>query len=98
MISVSDNDDLHSNLELVCWCIWGYKAAFGIYMLPFVGRPGPILTTEMLIEQSDLPSAGVVQYFPLSTMAYFQFVRKPMGSDRVTRTTCLSGEGLICLS
>jgi ammonium transporter, Amt family len=28
----------------------------------------------MMIEQSDLPSAGVTQNFPMATMCYFQFV------------------------
>jgi Amt family ammonium transporter len=59
---------------LICWCIWGYKAAFGQYMLPFVGVPGPILAIDFQLDQSVLPSAGVSQNFPMSTMIYFQFV------------------------
>lgn len=85
-------DDLKADL-----CLSLQQEAFGVYMLPFVGRPGPIvstlrtsliwdtpldlmritngcstrmltweqLTTEMMIEQSDLPSAGLVQNFPM---------------------------------
>ena len=61
-------------MVLFCWSIWAYKLAFGEYMLPFVGRPGPILTIGELIRQSWLPSAGVSQDYPRATMAYFQFV------------------------
>jgi Amt family ammonium transporter len=43
-------------------------------MLPFAGRPGPVLSIVDQLSQSDLPSAGVSQAFPLSTMVYFQFV------------------------
>lgn len=43
-------------------------------MLPFAGRPGPILTIGEVIRQSDLPSAGITSNFPRATMAYFQFV------------------------
>lgn len=43
-------------------------------MLPFVGRPGPVVTIQQELSQSFLPSAGVAQNFPLSTMIYFQFV------------------------
>ena len=59
---------------LVCWVLWAYKIGFGKYMLPFAGRPGPILTMGQMIRQSDLPSVQVVQQFPKATMAYFQFV------------------------
>ncbi|KAK5129830.1 hypothetical protein LTR08_002767 [Meristemomyces frigidus] len=58
---------------LICWVIWAYKLGFGQYMLPFVGRPGPVLTMNELIKQSSLPSAGVSQNFPMATMIYFQF-------------------------
>ncbi|KAH8809144.1 ammonium transporter mep1B [Xylogone sp. PMI_703] len=59
---------------LICWVLWAYKVGFGVYMLPFAGRPGPVVTIEKELAQSYLPSAGVYQNFPLSTMIYFQFV------------------------
>lgn len=59
---------------LVCWVIWGFKVAFGQYMLPFAGRPGPVLTMDYELRQSVLPSAGLSQNFPLATMVYFQYV------------------------
>lgn len=61
---------------LVVWVLWAYKMSFGIYMLPFVGRPGPIATIAQELGQSQLPSTSPVlfQNFPLSTMVYFQFV------------------------
>ena len=31
-------------MTLVCWVLWAYKVGFGSYMLPFAGRPGPVLT------------------------------------------------------
>jgi len=43
-------------------------------MLPFAGRPGPVVTIDEELSQSMLPSAGLSQNFPLSTMIYFQFV------------------------
>ncbi|KAK4506530.1 hypothetical protein PRZ48_000262 [Zasmidium cellare] len=61
-------------MVLICWVIYAYKVAFGIYMLPFAGRPGPVLTMTYELEQSVLPSAGVSQNYPKSTMIYFQFV------------------------
>ena len=59
---------------LICWVIYAYKAAFGEYMLPFVGRPGPVLIMDMELRQAVLPTANVSANFPLSTMVYFQFV------------------------
>lgn len=61
---------------LIVWVLWAYKMAFGIYMLPFVGRPGPVVTMAQELGQSQLPSTSPVlmQAFPLSTMVYFQFV------------------------
>lgn len=61
-------------MVLICWVIWAYKVAFGRYMLPFAGRPGPIMTMTYELEQSDLPSVGQSQSYPKSTMVYFQFV------------------------
>jgi len=59
---------------LICWVIYAYKAAFGEYMLPFVGRPGPVLIMDMELRQAVLPAANITANFPLSTMVYFQFV------------------------
>lgn len=59
---------------LICWVLWAYKMAFGIHMLPFVGRPGPVVAMKWELQQSTLPSAGLSQNFPISTMIYFQFV------------------------
>ncbi|TVY22223.1 Ammonium transporter 3 member [Lachnellula hyalina] len=59
---------------LITWVLWAYKIGFGIYMLPFAGRPGPVVTIAQELKQSELPSAGLQQNFPLSTMIYFQFV------------------------
>lgn len=61
---------------LIVWVLWAYKMAFGIYMLPFVGRSGPVVTNAQELGQSQLPSTSPVlfQAFPLSTMVYFQFV------------------------
>ncbi|OCK78409.1 ammonium transporter [Lepidopterella palustris CBS 459.81] len=59
---------------LICWVIWAYKAAFGEKMLPFVGRPGPVLIMDEELRQATLPAAAIAANFPLSTMVYFQFV------------------------
>ncbi|KUJ16473.1 ammonium transporter [Mollisia scopiformis] len=63
---------------LIVWVLWAYKVGFGEYMLPFAGRPGPVMTIDMELQQSCLPSTaadgGLCQAFPLSTMVYFQFV------------------------
>ncbi|RDW80414.1 hypothetical protein BP5796_05112 [Coleophoma crateriformis] len=59
---------------LIVWVLWGYKTAFGVYMLPFAGRPGQVVTIMQELGQSALPSADLTQNFPLATMVYFQFV------------------------
>lgn len=59
---------------MVCWVLWAYKMGFGKQLTPFVGVPGPLLTIENELEQATLPASGVTANFPLSTMAYFQFV------------------------
>jgi Amt family ammonium transporter len=61
-------------MTLVVWVLWAYKLAFGVYMLPFVGRPGPVVKISQELRQSNIPSTGASQAFPLSTMIYFQFV------------------------
>lgn len=43
-------------------------------MLPFAGMPNTVTGMSTELSQSVLPSAGVSQNFPLSTMVYFQFV------------------------
>ncbi|EME44737.1 hypothetical protein DOTSEDRAFT_63082 [Dothistroma septosporum NZE10] len=52
---------------LFCWVLWATR-------LPFAGRPGPVVTMTYELRQSYLPSAGLSQNYPLSTMIYFQFV------------------------
>jgi Amt family ammonium transporter len=59
---------------LVCWCLWAYQMGFGEYMLPFVGKPMHVIGVDYQLKQSYLPSAGLYQNFPQSTMVYFQFV------------------------
>jgi Amt family ammonium transporter len=61
---------------MIVWVLWAYKLSFGEYWLPFVGKPGPVLTMSQELIQSQLPSMSPVvkQNFPLSTMVYFQFV------------------------
>jgi Amt family ammonium transporter len=61
-------------MTLIVWVLWAYKLAFGVYMLPFVSRPGPVVEISQELRQSNLPSTGASQAFPLSTMIYFQFV------------------------
>jgi Amt family ammonium transporter len=61
-------------ITLLVWVLWAYKLAFGVYMLPFVGRPGPVVEISQELRQSNLPSVGLAQAFPLNTMIYFQFV------------------------
>jgi len=59
---------------LICWCLWAYQMGFGEYMLPFVGKPMHTIGVDYQLKQSYLPSAGLYQNFPQSTMVYFQFV------------------------
>lgn len=59
---------------LICWCLWAYQMGFGEYMLPFVGKPMHTIGIDYQLKQSCLPSAGLCQNFPQSTMVYFQFV------------------------
>ncbi|TQB75730.1 hypothetical protein MPDQ_002030 [Monascus purpureus] len=61
---------------LICWVIWAYKMSFGKQWgkLPLVGIPGPVLTMQQNLAQSELYAAGSTQNFNLSTMIYFQFV------------------------
>lgn len=59
---------------LVTWVLWAYKMGFGKQLAPFVGIPGPLMTITNQLEQANIPSSGDSPNFPLSTMAYFQFV------------------------
>jgi len=59
---------------LICWVTWAYKMGFGAQWIPILGIPGPILGIDLLLQQATLPAANITANFPLSTMAYFQFV------------------------
>ncbi|PCG94629.1 Ammonium transporter [Penicillium occitanis (nom. inval.)] len=61
---------------LICWVIWAYKMGFGEQWgaFPLVGAPGPVLTMQQNLAQTQLPAAGLTTNFNLSTMIYFQFV------------------------
>src|SRR5271155_2719168 len=59
---------------MICWVLWAYKMAFGRQLAPFVGVPGPLATIDNELEQALLPTSGITANFPMSTMAYFQFV------------------------
>ncbi|MCJ1294793.1 hypothetical protein MMC34_006351 [Xylographa carneopallida] len=61
---------------LIVWVIWGYKMAFGVQWgsAPFVGTPGPVLTSDQLLAQAILPTSGAMANYPMATMVYFQFV------------------------
>jgi ammonium transporter, Amt family len=56
---------------LVCWVLWAYQAAFGKQMLPFVGRPGVVVTMNQELRQALLPASGAAPAFPLSTMGEY---------------------------
>ena len=65
---------------LVVWTLWGYKMSFGEQLtdaLHFVGVPGTILSPADLEGRAVIPLLkGAIPdlQFPLSTLAYFQFV------------------------
>jgi Amt family ammonium transporter len=59
---------------LIAWVVWAYRMGFGKQWIPIVGIPGPILGIDTLLQQANLPAANITPNFPLSTMAYFQFV------------------------
>lgn len=59
---------------LICWVIWGYQMAFGTQMLPIVGYPAISVDMGFELEDSNLPTAALVQAFPQASMVYFQFV------------------------
>jgi ammonium transporter, Amt family len=53
---------------LICWVLWAYQASFGHQMLPFVGRPGAVVSMTEELKQALLPTSGAAPAFPLSTM------------------------------
>jgi Amt family ammonium transporter len=65
---------------LIVWSFWAYKMSFGSPLtdtLHFVGIPGTILSAGDLQGQAVIPLLqGAIPdlKFPLSTLAYFQFV------------------------
>ena len=61
---------------LIVWVLFAYKMGFGEQWgaAPFIGTPGPLMTTNNEIEQALLPTSGVTAQFPMATMAYFQLV------------------------
>ena len=65
---------------LVVWTLWSYKMSFGAPwtdVLHFIGTPGTILSPGDLQSQASIPLlSGAIPglKFPLSTLAYFQFV------------------------
>ena len=59
---------------LICWVVWGYQMAFGTQMLPLVGYPAISVDIGFQLEDSNLPTADLVQAFPQASMVYFQFV------------------------
>jgi hypothetical protein len=59
---------------LITWVVWAYKMGFGEQWIPICGIPGPIISMNDLLKQAELPTAGVLPNFPMSTMVYFQFV------------------------
>ena len=63
-------------MVLVCWCLWGYKMAFGEQWgsFPLVGVPGPVVAMDWELRQAQLPAAGLVQNYGMASMIYFQFV------------------------
>ena len=63
-------------MVLICWCIWGYKMAFGQQWgrFPLVGAPGPIVDIAWELRQANLPTANLSPSYGMATMIYFQFV------------------------
>src|SRR3979490_1072727 len=65
---------------LIVWSFWGYKMAFGSQVtdvLDFVGVPGSILSPSSEQGQAAIPLlTGAIPNlrFPMTTLAYFQFV------------------------
>lgn len=50
----------------------GFGTQWGAF--PLVGAPGPVLTMQQNLAQTELPAAALSTNFNLSTMIYFQFV------------------------
>src|SRR3984885_849584 len=71
-------------IVLIVWVLWAFKMGFGTpighgtgFFSTFVGKPGDILGHQALQGQASIPLVGAGSptfRFPLSTLAYFQFV------------------------
>jgi Amt family ammonium transporter len=71
-------------IVLIVWVLWAFKMGFGHpighgtgFFDSFVGKPGPILGHQAEQGQATIPSADAAIptfRFPLSSLAYFQFV------------------------
>ncbi|HEX4107653.1 MAG TPA: ammonium transporter [Solirubrobacteraceae bacterium] len=74
-------------LVLVAWVLWSYKMGFGTpwidkhggtkaFFHGFIGKPGSILGSGAEEGQASIPlvTSGPAFHFPMSTLAYFQFV------------------------
>ncbi|KAI9847426.1 MAG: Ammonium transporter [Thelocarpon superellum] len=61
---------------LLVWMLWAYKMGFGEQWnsAPFIGRPGPAVTIDFLLDQAFLPASGAHPAYGMATMMYFQFV------------------------
>jgi Amt family ammonium transporter len=62
---------------LVVWVLWAYNMGFGPQLLPFLGKPGPILGAASETGQAVIPAAAAgmpALAFPGATMVFFQFV------------------------
>ena len=60
---------------LIVWVLYAYRAAFGVYMLPFVGVPNQAVSMDFELQQAELPSALDAKLnYGMATMVYFQFV------------------------
>ncbi|MCJ1329094.1 hypothetical protein MMC10_005771 [Thelotrema lepadinum] len=59
---------------LIVWVLFAYRAAFGVYMLPFVGVPNQAVSMDFELQQAALPSADLTMNYGMATMVYFQFV------------------------
>ncbi|MGI8412606.1 MAG: ammonium transporter [Solirubrobacteraceae bacterium] len=72
------------SVVLLVWVLWGFKMAFGHpigsgtgFFSTFIGIPGNILSHSQEQGRANIPllsGAGPAFRFPMSTLAYFQFV------------------------
>ncbi|MCJ1311426.1 Ammonium transporter 3 member 2 [Agyrium rufum] len=61
-------------MVLILWVTYAFRMAFGDQWIPICGIPGSAISMDRELQQSALPTAGVTEAYPLSTMVYFQFV------------------------